>query len=933
LTTGSLLVAVSSTGVKSVDSLRFVNNQFGINNTSLLLGSTGAGSTVMFNYNSYGEKVHYFHNTGSTGYVMSFQTSPYCEKLIVECFGAGGRGPGAGYGGYSKCIYSNVPRGVNTCKMWVGVAGEGGNSYIMQYLNGSSTGMNYYPSPSPILGGGGASYVYFGTGLNPSKYNLLALAGGGGGSPSSFSFYDGYPGYNENVTTRVLCLAGNSETDAQNINLTSTYQQGFSVTGTTDPVLSQTIFGRGGSSTFPGTGGLTYYHIPNGFNNDIPANPFPSTIPGNIAGSVNSKTGGSTSIPLTISNLTKNVCSTGGDGAYLYWGIGSAGIIYWGVGLGVTAGGGGNGFCGGGGGGMNYIYTGPNALYIGDPHYYTQFVVSGGGGGSNFVLLSSTTGAFTGGFTGAFTGTTDTNGSLYTTGSYSYPDYNGYIKITEIGYVYPSLSISPSGTKITETNIQNNGITIKDEGTSLFTDIEITNIVKVGTSVKLPNYQNIFLQQDYDPTLYNILNNDFNYSSASQETDLNYSLAALNLELGYTQNALSGLVNMLGFAFGTYDSDGNLFDTPYWLKQYLANYFPTITSCVTNYTNSRYYSNNPTLQHNIDNGIILSFGEWVYNFVTTSQQNFLVYSSLGFYIENNKIYVFGKPVIDPPPNNSNTLTVLAFFANLYIINCVATLNNLSVISEINNPTGPYKYNVLPQTYEYMSTGYNIGIPNLVVYANYSTGYISGGPDPEIIYSYDPNSEYLVQINATDAGGSPYNWPNCYQLYNPPSNTGFWYQTTFYDLLHYYTGTYTDGFFITNGMYPYNYSMSLASSIQQMEDMNYFQTYLSKYRTPSSELLSDTNWSLSSPQFLKSSLDYAINYRAPTSTKPTKISQVTQSTSSIKLINNSKNTSTVGLRTTNKGNVTLTTKSLQSQVGVNTKNTTDTALVKGVVKGP
>ena len=149
---------------------------------------------------------------------------------------------------------------------------------------------------------------------------------------------------------------------------------------------------------------------------------------------------------------------------------------------------------------------------------------------------------------------------------------------------------------------------------------------------------------------------------------------------------------------------------------------------------------------------------------------------------------------------------MPYLANLYVLNTVFQTNNVNLLLDYNNPTGPYQFNILNQVYTNVLSSFGYTTPGLLIYPFYAQG-ASSGPTSYTI-PYKPNSEYLG-INPLYSYNPESKW-----IYNPPTNTNFWYEHVFYDFNNYYTGTYSSGYFIGT-LRPSNYtgtSFSLSSTM-------------------------------------------------------------------------------------------------------------------------
>ena len=806
-------------------------NQFLVKNSAI------DQSGYQFNYNSFGSQTYTFYPTHN---IQTFITPTGTTSMEIECWGAGGGTTlVGGQGGYSYSFATGLT-GSNTLKLWVGDVGEGGASYdtefipsivlatggynltndipkmittgigyfvtgavseytiatyhsvdfvwsrpdnVIRYINylpnneiewvyvssvlatgtiistgsypyggysdlyirpnywgsfregqytgdfyvvAASTGisnLNLYKSTG--ISGGGASYVYYKTGGN---YQLLSVAGGGGSS-SNWSYLD--------VQEKKEYIGGNSESNAPNIETTSLVVNYISYTGT----IYTYIFSSGG---YGNTGGLC------GTGNT-----------GTVA-----QNGGS-GMPLVTSNVTYDVSSTGGNGSVYVVAIEDAAVpqkshdvlsaeLY-------SGGGGGRGYGGGGGGGIIYGFSGWGG---------------GGGGGGNYSSIGH-----------QYTFTSGLGTGTYATGVAG-PKQPGLIKITVHGYINPAFTISPSGpiTNITQTD----GVSFLKDGTSFFSKgvaigktnpdvlLDVEGDVNAFGNIQLLNYQNIFKSNTFNPNLFEILQNNFNYSTNQPTVSLNYSLAAMSLEIGYLQNALSGLVTLLGYNNGIYDENNNLADIPYWVKQWYANYYPTSSASLSNYNIARQTSLFPTREYYLQQLQLLPFGEWCYNYFTNTYTYYLTNDLVGFYIENGKYYVYAATGV-----LGNTAMSIA--AMNYMTNSVYSTNNPNLLNEYNSPSGSYRFNIPsdglpsptgtnPYTYQVVVAGYPVNVSSFVIYQGYDQGY----SDNSILYYYDPTSYIIADIE---------------NLYRPYTNPLYWTNNTFYDFNNYYTGTYSSGVFI------------------------------------------------------------------------------------------------------------------------------------------
>jgi hypothetical protein len=610
-----------------------------------------------------------------------------------------------------------------------------GTYYVVASSTGAQT-VDLYKSTGDS--GGGSSFVYMTSG---SQYKLMSVAGGGGSS-SNWSFSEKF-GVKE-------FIGGNSEQNSQNIVTTSLILNYLTFTGTSNTF----IFASGGYNNIGGLGGTGntgYYNNPNG-------------------------QGG---MPLVTSSITNNISSEGGNGTVV-----RAAIDYHAVpplshdvlNLEVfSGGGGGRGYGGGGGGGLTYepIYIPPFPI---DPFVATGDA-GGGGGGGNYSILGH-----------QYTSQIGVNTGSYATGIAS-AGQPGLVKITVYGYINPAFTISPSGPI---SNIeQTSGLSFLKDGTSFFSKgvainktnpevlLDVNGDMNALGNIQLLNYQNIFKNQTFDPNLYQILQNDFNYSTTQSTVSLNYALAAMSLEIGYLQNAVSGLVTLLGYSNGIYDENNNLIDVPYWVKQWYSNYYPTSSASLLNYNLARQTSLFPTREYYLSQGQLLPFGEWCYNYFTnTPDAGFVTNGEIGFYIENNKYYVFSKT------GSVGSLAMQTAVMN-YMINSVYTTDDPNLLNEYNSPSGSYKFNITsdpsisitgasPRVYQTVVAGYPLNVSSLVMYSGYEYS------DDSIQSYYDPNMYYLADITNT---------------YKPYTNPSYWSTYTFYDFNEFYTGTYSSGTFV------------------------------------------------------------------------------------------------------------------------------------------
>ena len=506
---------------------------------------------------------------------------------------------------------------------------------------------------------------------------------------------------------------------------------------------------------------------------------------------------------LVTSSVTSDVSCTGGDGSVMLFQLGVSEVpplsynvlnlhLY-------SAGGGGRGFGGGGGGGLEVDGSGLSATGV----------AGGGGGGGNYSILGH-----------QYTYQIGVNTGSYATGVAS-AGQPGLVKITVYGFINPAFTISPSGPI---SNIeQTSGLSFLKDGTSFFSKsvaigktnpevlLDVNGDMNALGNIEFLNYQNIFKNQTFDPNLYQILQNDFNYSTTQSTVSLNYSLAAMSLEIGYLQNALSGLVTLLGYSNGIYDENNNLTDVPYWVKQWYSNYYPTSSASLLNYNIARQTSLFPTREYYLSQGQLLPFGEWAYNYFTNTSDTSLSSGYVGFYIENNNYYVFAA-------SGSNGSLAMQTAVMNYMSNSVFVTDNPNLLNEYNSPSGSYKFNIPsdpsvsitganPRTYQTVVSGYPINVSNLVMYSGYEPAY----SDDSIQSYYDPSMYYLADIENT---------------YRPYTNPWYWSTYTFYDFNNFYTGSFSSGSFVGN-LRPPNFGTFSISR-------NYTNIYTGSYQSFSTE---------------------------------------------------------------------------------------------------
>jgi len=672
-----------------------------------------------------------------------------------------------------------------------------GKSYLVYTKTGAST---FQPTYSTGDSGGGASFVYLQTG---SQYQLLTVAGGGGSA-----------GVSENLTywptdgaLFAEYLGANSETNSQNDLVVKYYFNYYNFTGTQDT----SIFGQAGQNNVGGLGGV-----------------------GNI-GSQN--TNGGSGMPLLTSNVNSNLSCVGGQGHYAKIGFGDSWeSLYFQTGTTmfvVSAGGGGRGYGGGGGGSCKfYLFTGNQTAmveYFNDKNNLTSSTgdCGGGGGGGNYSI----------------------NGNLFTSkDGFNYGDgyvlpycksgKPGLVKITVYGNNLPSFSISSEQNVAFSSLYQTKGLTVGNDGTTTVsnklsigkanpeTTLDVKGDVKAIGNITIPNYQNIFKSQNFDPTLFEILKNNFNYSTQEDTVSLNYSLAALSLNVGYVENALSGLASALTYAFGTYDENGNISDVPAWLKNWLINFLPVTSSSLSNYISCQLTSTNPSRDYYLQQGILLPWGEWSIKAIMAVGPSIFSRGIQGAYVEDGKYYIF---------SNSYYGANFASNAIQYIVNSVVSTQNVKLLNEYNSPSGTYKFNIVRRIYEAVVANLGTFTEDLVMYPNYAEDWRTD------ILPYDPNSIYVDY----PVGPPPwFNYLDSRTLYNPSSelnnpNETYWSNHVFYDFFNFYTGDFSRGYFIGTARPNYyrfaeenkkqelEIKMKLAENpnyIKETLEMNYEQVY-------------------------------------------------------------------------------------------------------------
>ena len=772
------------------------------------------------------------------------------------------------------------PNGVNTWYDVICPVSSTGSSlnntcYVVAVRTGAYNNVpksNYTGSPTGLRGGG-SSFVYIQTG---AQYKLLNVGGGGGANatqPTNFG------------TGRTLSYLGGNATQDGSLtqNIVNYYAPVYY--STNHPLLPSSD-GKGGSNNNGGAAGIY-----------SPLNTLA------VATGVNATAGGS-NMPLVVSSVTTNLSCPGGNGCayvnqiksnYTYipgpgqWTPAFGQYRTFGQTSNVFGGGGGRGFGGGGGGGFELSPSGA-ALYNFSAVGYGTGGIGGGGGGGNY----------------SFNGLTSSTSNVH--------PMPGKVVFTCKGIISSSFAIATTGSSITQTSYsgpQNNSIYIQDNGSTIIpknltigkTDSILANQANVlldvpGNAnlvgnVNIADYQQLFSQGGFSPILNNIIINNFKYPAPNGVVSVNNALAALNLELGYIQNALAGLGTILGYAFGTYNENGEIADIPYWLKQWLANYIPLTTASLNNYLTARSSSLNPPRTYYLGLGQILPFGEFAYNYVM--QVSPATLGSLGFYVENNKYYVFGS----------------ALFVNAacqsYVVNSVFSTNNPNLMIDYNNPSGPYQFNYMADMYNQVNSTYQVGIYPLVMY-----DYIDN--NSSYVQYYDPTNRYVNRL---------INYPpivnnGLTMFYNPYSGAAdkFWGQQTFYDLNDYYTGTYSSGTFI-GSLRPYGYTGALLSNLSVPSITNDESFYLSLKEDPA---------------FLEKETTFSREFRAVSSTANTNLSQVSQLSAQITLSSSSTVSTIQSVKTNASGQVQASVSSLQSTVGKNTVSSSQN-IIRGVASGP
>ena len=735
----------------------------------------------------------------------------------------------------------------------------------------------YYTGSAIPLGGGGASFVYAQTG---SSFQLMSVAGGGGANSQVIAPSNSFTG----VPIHTF-QGGSSQSNSTNNDLTFVTAP-WSLSSQTLTLSSGSV-GIGGAYNTGGQGG--------------------SFIPSNYAatGTLVPSTSGGSGMPLITSSVNSNLSCSGGNGGMLMpWLYVNSSNIYvdnflaiFGA-IAIYGGGGGRGFGGGGGGGLNYALNS-----ISQAPYSCSGTVSGGAGGGNYSINGQT-----------FYNFLNPTGSL--TGSYGLSYSPGAVVITVTGKGNSACSLTSYTGSSTGSSFmfQANGSTLLPNSLTIgktntisavsnHTSLDVQGDVNLIGNIQIPDYQTIFSSNSFNPGLNAILSNNFQNPAVNGNVSLNYTLAAMNLELGYIQNALAGLASMLGYAFGTYDSNGELADIPYWLKQYLANYLPLTTVSLSNYITARQTSLSPSLQYYINNGTILPFAQWCYNYVLNVSPNWLLsqqqgnYGGVGFYIENNNYYVFA----DGLGNNIYGVSVLPILANYYMVNSVFSTNNVNLIHEFNNPSGAYRFNYLADAYNFINPSYNVGITNLVMY-NYN-------PNNASYYMenyYNPTSP-LVQPTSTL-------YMNDYNLYGPTFQAyiNYWLLKTYGNISVPYTGTYSSGTFV---------GLCRPASFYATPN-----PFTSQYASITGPLQS---YKITEAEQAKS-ISFIKDFRAVSSNSATTLSQVTQVTGQVTLTSSSTVATITSIKTNANGPVTTSVSSTQSTVGTN-NNTSMQNITRGVLR--
>jgi hypothetical protein len=730
-----------------------------------LLNYTGSGITYQtsvgyFTSGPYGNQVYYVGTVNGTGpYPISSEgTSVFAAgypKVVGDTITNWGQfiapdgnllfctGTIIATGPYP--VYGDLDLYINQNQCAANSAGGYGATGFSYVVRASTGGLDNLPAESLTgTNGGGASFVYISTG---SQYMLCNVAGGGGANAQ----VDCYTSFNSNFK---LGVGGASTTTAP----TSTVR--YYIEGTYLGTVDATICGGGATGTSPGSSGAA-----NTGSNSYSAN-------------------GGVAMGTLVSSVTSNLAATGGGGRYKnfdnymtdYYTQGKTiannpnllGIFS------IAGGGGGRGYAGGGGGGLDVYTTDP--LYIN----YWFGSAGGGGGGSNYAMNGGT--ILADGFQqGNFTANTVQSTKP------------GYVRIEVYGYINPSFTVSSTGASVTRV-AQTPGLSLLSDGNTFFSNkvgigkttpeymLDVEGDISTIGNIQISNFQNIFKNPTFDPDLYNIIQNNFNYSSSESTVSLNYALASLSLNIGYVENAVSGLGNMLGFAFGTYNENGELTDIPYWLKQWMSNYYTSSSSGLTNYVLTRKTSSTPSREYYLQTEVLLPFGKWMYYYLTYSSPSLLFGSNplIGMYIENNNYYVFQRP-------GSNEL---GYFANSYMTSSVYVTENPYLLQQYNDPSGAYQYNIMGTSYKSIQDYFQIGVQDLVIYTQYAPFFPTGGVAP-ILYQYNPLADYVKFINS---------FGRVFSAYAPQAEPNYWEKYAFYDFGQIYTGTYSSGTFL-NGLRP------------------------------------------------------------------------------------------------------------------------------------
>ena len=671
------------------------------------------------------------------------------------------------YGGYTQDILVQAQQ--------IDIYGGTGACYIIVPATGTSS----LYSTATGYRGGGSSFVYLSSG---AQYQLLSVAAGGGSNGQIYGNIFGNRQFE-------VGIGGKASSRAD----TSVQQQLVPYFYEANPykIITPVVFGYGATGTIPGGPGFYEtgtYSNNTGYYGDT--NPYNKAL-GNICQvQVQGNATGGSSMPLSIADVAGNISASGGAGYYVnidFYRYNDTFYPQW-IPVEIrtnpnilpmqilSAGAGGRGYAGGGGGSLTMQpWLAGDSLY---ENLYCSGAAGGGGGGSNFACTGShcTGYIYNDGFQqGNYISNTVQSG------------YPGYVRVQTFGFINPAFTVSSSGPTVTNNIDQTPGYSMLEDGTAFFSKklavgktnpeyvLDVEGDISTIGNIQISNFQNIFKSTSFDPILYDIIKNNYNYSNNQETVSLNYALASLSMNIGYLENALSGLGNMLGFAFGTYGVDGELVDIPYWLKQWNANYYPLSSSGLTNYIFSRNNSSSPSRSYYLQKEQLLPFGKWVYYYYTYVAPELLYSNSpnIGIYIENDSYYAF---------QSSGASSNLQEAAIYYMLNSVYTTQNPYLLQQYNNPTGSYKFNIIKQVYDTINDQFQLGVQDLVVY----TQYTGANSEQAILYNYSPNNPYV------DAGTFTSN-PQI--VYNPPTDLRYWYNNAFYDFNEFYTGTYSSGIFV------------------------------------------------------------------------------------------------------------------------------------------